>query len=307
MTSNHYDILRVVPGAEDAVIRAAYRALMRLYHPDANLGPQAQAKVREITAAFAVLGHPAKRAAYDALCAQWENGPLGEHGRFALAEAPRLPMRSAGLASIALALGVTLMVAAWPQVEALRRPRELTPIPISVNPRGGSAGRGIEQREAALVARDLPVRSLSNAVNQPVVARAPTHQPRRAGPTVLRLPAVKRNARAEVVSQDTGRVVGGPAGFPAQASCRPSSSSVALGECSHDHSAKLARMAASFLRQSMAHADNYKQQLLLSSRNRSATSRNLCRSDDCLSDAYLRQIRETSAIMEGRPPIGSQQ
>ena len=61
-------------------------------------------------------------------------------------------------------------------------------------------------------------------------------------------------------------------------------------------------MATAFLKQSMDHADWYKQQLLLSARNRSATSRNLCRSDDCVTEAYLRQIRETTDIMAGHTP-----
>ena len=66
MTANHYQILGVDPGAEGAAIRSAYRALMRVYHPDRNDDPEAQSRAREITAAFAVLGDPEKRAAYDA-------------------------------------------------------------------------------------------------------------------------------------------------------------------------------------------------------------------------------------------------
>jgi hypothetical protein len=30
--------------------------------------------------------------------------------------------------------------------------------------------------------------------------------------------------------------------------------------------------------------------------------RTLCHSDDCVADAYLRQIRDTTTIMEGRIP-----
>jgi hypothetical protein len=56
------------------------------------------------------------------------------------------------------------------------------------------------------------------------------------------------------------------------------------------------------MQQSLAHAHASKQQLLLSARNRSTTSRNPCRSDACVTDVYLRQLRETRAIMEGRTP-----
>lgn len=62
LTSDYYSILGVTPAAEDVVIRAAYRALMRHYHPDTNPDPQAQDRVRAITAAFAVLRDPTRRA-----------------------------------------------------------------------------------------------------------------------------------------------------------------------------------------------------------------------------------------------------
>jgi hypothetical protein len=68
------------------------------------------------------------------------------------------------------------------------------------------------------------------------------------------------------------------------------------------HRAEVERLATGFLKQSLDHADWNKQQLLLSARNRAATSRHLCRSDDCVTDAYLRQIRDTTTIMEGRIP-----
>ena len=61
-------------------------------------------------------------------------------------------------------------------------------------------------------------------------------------------------------------------------------------------------MAKGFLKQSLDHADWKKQQLLLSARNRAATSRALCRTDDCVTDAYLHQIRDTTTIMQGRIP-----
>ena len=63
---NHYTILNVAPDAEPVVIEAAYRALMKKYHPDqgppaASNGPTAA----EINGAFAVLRDPQKRADYD--------------------------------------------------------------------------------------------------------------------------------------------------------------------------------------------------------------------------------------------------
>jgi hypothetical protein len=79
------------------------------------------------------------------------------------------------------------------------------------------------------------------------------------------------------------------------------SSSATGSNCINAKAAKLDEMAAAFHRQSMAHADWKQQQLLLSARTRSATSKRLCRSDDCVSQAYAREVREISAIIEGRP------
>jgi len=59
-------------------------------------------------------------------------------------------------------------------------------------------------------------------------------------------------------------------------------------------------MSAGFFTQSMTHATDAKKQLLLASRDRSAAKRKICRSDSCVADTYVRQIRETSAIMEGK-------
>jgi hypothetical protein len=63
---DYYAILGVAPGSEDIVIQAAYRALMRRYHPDKNPSKEAQRKTVEINAAYAILGDANQRAAYDA-------------------------------------------------------------------------------------------------------------------------------------------------------------------------------------------------------------------------------------------------
>lgn len=57
-----YEVLQVLRGAEPEVIRAAYRALARKHHPDFGGAPDRMAAINE---AWAVLGDPARRAAYD--------------------------------------------------------------------------------------------------------------------------------------------------------------------------------------------------------------------------------------------------
>lgn len=59
-----YEILGVSPEAEPEVIQAAYRALMKKYHPDAG-DPSSDARAKQITAAYATLSDPCRRSAYD--------------------------------------------------------------------------------------------------------------------------------------------------------------------------------------------------------------------------------------------------
>jgi len=61
----HYDNLKVTRGAPPEVIRAAYKALTQRYHPDRNDSPDAPRIMRLINEAYAVLGDPERRKAYD--------------------------------------------------------------------------------------------------------------------------------------------------------------------------------------------------------------------------------------------------
>lgn len=64
---DHYAVLGLNPSADDVVIRAAWKALLRKHHPDTNLGDPSGVRAREINEAFAVLGKPDSRARYDRL------------------------------------------------------------------------------------------------------------------------------------------------------------------------------------------------------------------------------------------------
>ncbi|MEX1172881.1 MAG: DnaJ domain-containing protein [Chloroflexota bacterium] len=59
-----YKVLQVDTEAEDEVIAAAYRRLAMKYHPDTG-GPESQARMSAINAAWEVLGDPDRRAAFD--------------------------------------------------------------------------------------------------------------------------------------------------------------------------------------------------------------------------------------------------
>ena len=67
----HYDVLGVQPGADASSVRRAYVAKARLYHPDfhADASPEvrahAEAEMRSVNAAWAVLGSTQHRSKYD--------------------------------------------------------------------------------------------------------------------------------------------------------------------------------------------------------------------------------------------------
>ncbi len=72
---DYYATLEVTPQASDEEVKRAYRKLALKYHPDRNQGnKQAEEKIREINAAYEVLGNPETRKSYERL-------RFGGHGR----------------------------------------------------------------------------------------------------------------------------------------------------------------------------------------------------------------------------------
>ena len=64
-SDDYYAILGVAPGAQFAVIQAAYRDLMRRFHPDVNASVEADARAKAINEAYACLRDEERRAGYD--------------------------------------------------------------------------------------------------------------------------------------------------------------------------------------------------------------------------------------------------
>ncbi|GIX17172.1 MAG: chaperone protein DnaJ [Rhodothalassiaceae bacterium] len=68
MQRDFYEVLGVPRDADPETIKKAYRKLALKYHPDRNPGdPDAEARFKEINAAYEVLKDEKKRAAYDAM------------------------------------------------------------------------------------------------------------------------------------------------------------------------------------------------------------------------------------------------
>ncbi len=75
--TDYYAALGVERGASADEIRKAYRRLAQKHHPDVSKEPDAEAKFKDIAAAYQTLKDPEKRKAYDALGAR----PQGEEFR----------------------------------------------------------------------------------------------------------------------------------------------------------------------------------------------------------------------------------
>ena len=114
MKGDYYSVLGVSPTSEDVVIRAAYRAMMRRYHPDADPSEEATERARLINAAYAVLSDPEQRRRYD--------GTLAARGLIKLdpqRKSRGVRVTPAGVAVLALVTAAAAAFALSPPLEDL--------------------------------------------------------------------------------------------------------------------------------------------------------------------------------------------
>ena len=91
---DYYFVLGVPPTADRVAIHAAWKALLRQYHPDANHGKDVSARAKEINEAYSVLGKKEARAAYDRSRTRPASRPFTSHRSAYATRAGRRPMRS---------------------------------------------------------------------------------------------------------------------------------------------------------------------------------------------------------------------
>lgn len=81
---DYYAVLGVSKTASDKEIKNAYRKLAKQYHPDLYKGPDKKAvdeKFKRINEAHEVLGDKVKRAEYDRIGREWQNGAAQSYQR----------------------------------------------------------------------------------------------------------------------------------------------------------------------------------------------------------------------------------
>lgn len=71
---DYYDILGVARDASSEDIKRAFRKMARKYHPDVSREQDAEASMKAVNEAYAVLSDPEKRAAYDQVGRDYRSG-----------------------------------------------------------------------------------------------------------------------------------------------------------------------------------------------------------------------------------------
>ena len=302
-SGDHYATLGVTPRSEDVVVRAAYLALMRLYHPDKSSSPASVERAQAIIAAFAVLGDPETRIRYD-----WDRRRAAEE----LARPPQSRLTKTHRVLIAAAVMLLLIVPL-----SVMRTQQTGGDPL-IGPtaeRGGPAALPPSTAGSIQTSKQGPiVRPLAEAVpmkpappdatRKPATIEEQVAAPRPAVDKVPRVAAKTPRSPLAPIERRQARTETRTAKLPASANanCLSGGPGADAAVCKKDNLAALDRLGETFYRQSMRVGDATKRAALLASRNGLVDRREACRSDSCLRSAYLTHMREISAIVESKQP-----
>jgi hypothetical protein len=310
VTPDHYAALGLSPTSEDVVIRAAYKALMRRYHPDGNPSAEAAARTRAINAAYAVLSNPGRRAEYDSIRA--EEGWRGEL-------APHPPQAIPGLfpAAATLLVLLVLLLVVWSPLPMFEPPDRLAPaqgrkVAAADPPLLPEVTRPANQPTAPPAPAEDPVPNVQLDRPPPVIAPPPAEPPPtprlRPTPRPQLAVATPKPAPVPQVAMAKSKPAAAPQAAPQPAaaearpsfSCRVASTRGEIAVCNSANLAILDRQQALLYSQSLGRADAAKRARLVSTGERFLARRDGCRSVECTSAAYLARMREVSEIMSGQ-------
>lgn len=175
LSTNLYRILGLRPGADGKKIKAAYRALVKQFHPDINTDSQAEPRTKEINRAYETLGDPTARIAYD----------VDLKRRRAMARARNLKVLATGIAAFLLTLCLIPMVAllTLPRPAVRWQIAERTVSDASDRPEAGSrradvGARAVAADERASISIPPPVfGSLISSEQAPTASRPEAPSP----------------------------------------------------------------------------------------------------------------------------------
>ena len=184
---DYYKTLGISPLAESEVITAAYKALMRKYHPDASCGSDTVHQAQALNEAYRCLRNPARRSAYDALRASKVASPFPRpprpprpsppHRRTPSSREPKHVGKSPALAFVRTVLGVviaaTFVSAIW---GATDREESAALSTSEINAFGAVEDSFVPAVRVELVGPDSFSPSERSAVSEGMDARVPTNE-----------------------------------------------------------------------------------------------------------------------------------
>ena len=301
------------------MIRAAYLALMRSYHPDRNPSAEARERAQAITEAYKTIGDPARRAEYDA--SRWEyqfeilgyeeeaepqlrrKAPLFQWPRLSGLRWPSLPQirwpKAPEIGAVAAtAVAIVLAVMVLPMIQS-GRADTTRPQPATAPTQKAVAVTG------ALPERTTRPKPLSELLA--VVPSTPTEAGPPPAPTTETLPEKALSTQSEPAKASGKIPVPVKSDVPPNARQAALSSPPSAGQPAPskpapvDQKARVAAlesMSTSFYNQSLGHADDARRSQLQQARDLFVNARNACRSDSCVGDAHASYIRDISQIMK---------
>jgi len=295
-----YVTLGIEPGADEAAIRAAYRAAMKRYHPDQNSSADAAERASEVAAAYKLLCDPKQRARLDQQRLHREQVIAPPTPRPPRSAAPR--GRLFGGLLVVLSLGIVGVA-----VTKLDTPRPPVAAPRSAPDQSEDIASTAASEMAPAVAP--PAAPVSVQTVEPELAQAgPSPEPPSSpkdlrterGPATLPAKAVpvSRLVPAAVTVPHAKQPVRTASATPTAAAPKPVSDDCdTAATCARIDLAALERMQTLLYNQSYLNASSVKQARLLTGRSTFLARLGRCTSAACKRDAYLARNREIAELM----------